>query len=216
MVASRSEASFLKRYFLSENLIVIRRKSARIHACERTLAHIIGSRQSADACRSPSLCPHRRFTKPRMKVSPHSPAHKRPVEDRSQREVFGALFYKGTSFRDGTARPRAPRHAARAAAPALKPTGLSVHAPRAIQHPPRLPPFYAPRPIEVRQSADACRSPSLCPHRRFTKPRTKISFPFPRISVRSKTGRSAGLRRSISPPCFGLRQSTLQPFSCRE
>ncbi|MDD6887961.1 MAG: hypothetical protein PUE41_05730, partial [bacterium] len=30
---------------------------------------------------------------------------------RSQREVFGAFFYKGTSFRDGTARPRAPRHA---------------------------------------------------------------------------------------------------------
>ena len=40
-------------------------------------------------------------------------------------------------------------------------------------------------------------------------------FP-PRISVRSLTGRSAGLRRSISPPCFGLRQSTLQPFSCRK
>ena len=38
----------------------------------------------------------------------------------------------------------------------------------------------------------------------------------PRISVRSLTGRSVGLPQSISPPCFGLRQSTLQPFSCHE
>ena len=37
-----------------------------------------------------------------------------------------------------------------------------------------------------------------------------------RISVWSLTGRSVGLPLSISPPCFGLRQSTLQPFSCRE
>ena len=57
----------------------------------------------------------------------------------------------------------------------------------------------APAPPEVHQATNNRFSP----------------FP-PRISVRSLTGRSAGLRRSISPPCFGLRQSTLQPFSCHE
>ena len=57
----------------------------------------------------------------------------------------------------------------------------------------------APAPPEVHQATNNRFSP----------------FP-PRISVRSLTGRPAGLPLSISPPCFGLRQSALQPFSCHE
>ena len=155
MVASRSEASFLKRYFLSENLIVIRRKSARI----------------------PEREPNR----------------------------------------------RAPRPAAPAAAYAFKPTGLSVAIPRAAAYasihqgsPAAAYTFRAPRPTKGRRSTQLWPTEPLPPPALHQAANKYFSPIPPRISVRSLTGRSAGLRQSISPPRFGYRQSELQPFSCHE